>query len=165
MGNTRLISYLASVVLLFLLLIPANHINGQIVSRKAKGKTYVFDTNRNLVYNHSIGDNSSAGCVTEGFYVTNYTIVADIFKNTLTADRIKEQNKDVVAVMFDCNVDGRVQSVKFLFTKSPFLTVEEVEKLERAFLNQPFDISTDLEEGTILSFTIPCFFSRIQKSE
>lgn len=69
----------------------------------------------------------------------------------------------MLAVKFRFNVDGKIEAVSFFFGQTPFLTPNEVELLESIFLQKTFEVNTNLENGTKLGITIPCFFSRIQK--
>ena len=161
MGTSRNYGLLLA-LLLQISLIGVMDINGQTIYKKSNGKTYVFDNVNKRVYKKTDMDVPVRRFETEGFYVNNYTLVSETFKKILSAERIKEHQKDLVAVSFGCDVSGKIESVMFVFTKAPFLTVEEVEKLESSFLNQSFKIDSCLDEGTKIWFSIPCFFSRIQ---
>lgn len=145
-----------------MILIGVMEAQGQTVNKIANGKTYVYDNDKKMVYKQTDINKSSQKFETEGFDVENYNLVPDTFKKIISPERIKEHQKDMVAVSFECDVNGKIESVKFVFTKAPFLTVEEIEKLESSFLNQSFKINSCLDEGTKIWFSIPCFFSRIQ---
>ena len=161
MGKRRIYSLLFALILQ-ITLIGIMDMYGQTIYKKANGKTYVFDNGKKRVYKQSYVNKLVQRVETEGFDVENYTLVSETFKKILSAERIKEHQKDMVAVSFECSVNGKIESVKFVFAKAPFLTVEEIEKLESSFLNQSFKINSRLDEGTKIGFTIPCFFSRIQ---
>lgn len=142
-------------------LIGVMEVNGQTVNKIANGKTYVYDNAKRRVYNASQLTKAVEKPVTEGFEVKNYSLVAETFRNILSANRLKEHSNDMVAVTFVCSKDGKIDHVKFVFAKAPFLSVDEIESLEQSFLSQSFDIKSVLEEGQTVIFTIPCFFSRI----
>ena len=59
--------------------------------------------------------------------------------------------------------DGKVKSVEFLFFKEPFLSVDEIERLEEAFLNYTFDLKVygDKQDSNLYKFAIACFFSKL----
>lgn len=124
-------------------------------------ETYVFDNGKNVVYNKALESKSSASKSSEGFFVKNPTIVASTFKSVLSKDRLKELSADNIVVIFNCTKDGEISSMKFVFAKKPFLSVEEIEKLEKAFMKECFSISASEETASEIKFAIPCFFGRL----
>lgn len=110
-------------------LISVIEIHGQMVNKIANGKTYVYDNDKMRVYKQTDINKSSQKFETEGFDVENNNLVPNTFRKILSPERIKEHQKDMVAVSFECDVNGKIESVKFVFTKAPFLTVEEIKKL------------------------------------
>ena len=151
------------VMCLLALVLTPNDGYAQTEYFKKNGKTYVYDNAKRRVYNQSQLTKNTERHETEGFDVINSSIVADTFKKILSAERLKEHSSDMVAVTFVCSNDGKIVNLKFVFAKAPFLSVDEIESLERSFLSQSFKIRSDLKEGQTIIFTIPCFFSRIQK--
>lgn len=163
MDYKNTITRIIVIIVLSVGMMTTNAVYAQKTYKTANGKTYVFDNTKKVIFNQSQNNKSSQLYTTEGFSVRNPYIVSNTFKNILSAERIKELKKDKVAVIFECNRDGKIESVKFIFNKTPFLTASEVEKLEQSFLKQSFSISSNLGQEQNLKFAIPCFFSKIQK--
>lgn len=163
MEYKSLINKTLVIVVLFIGIMATNNTYAQTTYKTTNGKTYVFDNTKKVIFNRAQNNKTTQFYATEGFSVNNPSIVSNTFKNILSAERIRNLKKDKVAVIFECNGEGKVESVKFLFNKPPFLTAQEVEQLEQSFLTQSFSISSNLEKNQHIKFTIPCFFSRIQK--
>lgn len=163
MENKNLINKTLAIVVLFIGIIATNTIYAQTTYKTTNGKTYVFDNTKKVIFNRAQNNKTTQFYATEGFSVNNPSIVSTTFKNILSVKRIRDLKKDKVAVIFECSGEGKIESVKFLFNKTPFLTAQEVEQLEKSFLTQSFSISSNLDKNQCIKFTIPCFFSRIQK--
>lgn len=159
-------SFLAAIITLLTLAAALssciNTVYAQTAYKTVNNKTYVFDNKRKVIYNQTKEVRTSHFCATEGFSVNNPAIVPDTFKEALSPSRLKELKKDKLAIIFECKSDGKIESMEFVFNKTPFLTATEVEELERLFLKQSFSISSNLEKGQYIKFAIPCFFSRLQ---
>nr|CDL65886.1 unnamed protein product [uncultured bacterium] len=158
----NIIHRVVAIVILCMGFMMANVVSAQTTYKTVNNKTYVFDNNKKVIYNQAHKSKASQFFATEGFNINNPSIVSKTFKQILSADRRKELKKERLAVVFECNRNGKIESVKFLFTTTPFLTATEVEQLEKAFLNQSFTVTSNLGKDQDIKFAIPCFFSKIQ---
>lgn len=161
---TKIKRVLSIIIMVIATVMVAGEANAQTAYKTVNHKTYVFDNKKNVVYNRAKVAKNARFYATEGFSVNDPSLVSSTFKKILTASRLKELKKDKVAVIFECNDSGKIESVEFVFNKTPFLSVSEIEQLEESFLTQSFSITSNSKrDGQYIKFAIPCFFSRIQK--
>ncbi|MDE6696143.1 MAG: hypothetical protein K2K25_04630 [Muribaculaceae bacterium] len=147
-------------IMLLIILIHGS-IDAQVKYKSVKDNTYVFDESNCVVYNNNLKETDAAHkIVSEGFQVQKNTIVNDIFKETLSTQRLQDLKGEKMAVTFECDTKGKVENVKFVFTKTPFLTPAEIHTLETKLLSKTFTIKTELNSVRI-RFSIPCFFSKL----
>lgn len=135
-------------------------ISAQVKYLKVNENTYVFDNSRNVVYNKNKKVINQQDVVTVGFEVDRNTIVRDTFREVLTPQRLKGLKGEKMAITFECDNKGIVYNVKFVFTKEPFLTPLEIYNLESRFLSRKFSIKSNLKDGVVTRFSMPCFFSK-----
>lgn len=157
----RIKSNVLNLILSIVCFATANLAVAQKEYKNINKETYVFDNEKKVVYNKFQESRSNTLVSSEGFWVKNPTIVASTFKSVLSKERLKELSADNIVIIFDCSIDGEILSVKFVFAKKPFLSVEEVNQLENAFMKERFSISASEETTSEIRFAIPCFFSRL----
>lgn len=141
MERTKLLAW---IIVLALSATFCNTINAQKFEKKVGNQVYVIDNDNKEVYNQS---NSSIESLQfeaydpDRFEVTNWPFVKDTIKETLSADRIKELSRNAFGIVINCDYDGNILSIQFIFSKGIFLTVEEIEKIETELKKQKFSIS------------------------
>lgn len=127
--------------------------------QKTNGKTYVFDYSKKIVYNEQ--ETTPLEITTSDFEIQKTSVVKDVIKEVLSEDRLKCLKKEKMAFMFECNVKGYIINIKYIFTKDPFLTVSEIDRIESLLRNYKFIVNTNLEDDKNIRFSIPCFFSNL----
>ncbi|WP_289772780.1 hypothetical protein [uncultured Duncaniella sp.] len=150
------------IALVFIVSLIQGSICAQVKYENVNKSTYVFDNSKCVVYNKNAKRAIAREIVTEGFDIQKNSIVKDVFREVLSNQRIRELKGEKLAVMFECDNKGNVENVKFIFTKTPFLTPAEINKIETILLSKKFIVKSNLSSGVGIRFSIPCFLSRIQ---
>lgn len=130
------------------------------VMKKINDKTFVIDYSNKIIYNKS----NSAFDVKQyeaydpqRFEVVNWQIVKEAFKASIANERLQKMKKESVGLVTNCDYEGNIETVKFIFPKEIFMTVEEIEKIESNLKSRKFLIScyTEKEQDGI-QIGIPC---------
>lgn len=130
------------------------------VMKKINDKTFVIDYSNKKIYNKS----NSAFDVKQyeaydpqRFEVVNWQIVKEAFKASIANERLQKMKKESVGLVTNCDYEGNIETVKFIFPKEIFMTVEEIEKIESNLKSRKFLIScyTEKEQDGI-QIGIPC---------
>ncbi len=133
----------------------------QTVTKECNGKTYVFDYENRKVYRQDLGGYSLQVSTADKFLAKPKTPIRDVYRKVFSTKRLEELKLEKMVTRFTCDSKGKVENVEFLFFKKPFLSVDEIEKLERAFGDYTFDIQTFGEKATHYTFALACFFKNI----
>lgn len=143
-----------------------NNAAAQEEAKQCNGKTYIYGSHK--VYRENMGVMScsvlSASTNTVEFVARPKSSINDVYKELLEADRLRELDGKALMTTFCTDATGKVKYVEFLFNETPFLTVEEIEKLETRFLGHEFTIRTSGDEpkNVEYKFSVPCLFSKLQ---
>lgn len=108
-----LVNNLAFVIFTWFLLFSPALISGQVVEKRVKGSTYVYDYTQKKVYNKTAIETPEHS--TTGFYVEPNTYVADTFCKVLSEERINGLRQERVGIYFVCDNTGHVKTIRFLF--------------------------------------------------
>lgn len=125
------------------------------------GKTYVYDYQNQKVYRQQLGRNSIQVAMSDNFIAKQKTPISSLYKSILSKERMEELKSEKMLTKFVCDSYGKVISVEFLFFKRPFLSVEEIEKLEDAFLHYTFDLQVYGNKLEYYKFSLACFFGKL----
>lgn len=136
-------------------------LNAQTEHKTASGNSYIYDNNNKTVYSKSAVGSKNENITTEGFSIGNHSIVASTVRNCLSADRLKQLKGQTMVIIFKCDKQGNIKSMKFLFRKECPLSIDEIERIEKAMINQRFIVDSDIVDSTCIQFAVPCFFSRM----
>ena len=96
------------------------------------------------------------------YEVINNSIVPDTFKKVLSKERIKELKDKRINILFYCLPSGKVESVTFVSGFEICLTLEEISKLEDAFLAQTFPIKASKGFNSKIGFAYGFQFRNLQ---
>lgn len=139
-------------------------VKAQVSVKECNGKSYVYNT-RKIYRERSMLLNSSEKVNVVEFTAVPKQNVNDIYKDVLSSERLKELSSKVLLTTFCTDYNGDVKYVEFLFKETPYLNVDEVEKLEAKLLNCKFEIKTskDIEGDNDYKFSIICPFAKLIK--
>lgn len=162
MGNKRLAASICTLCFIILTAaVTSVETAAQKIYKSYDDKSYVYDNTKKVIYNKSRENCRDLIYSSDGFSVNNAPLLSQIVSETLSAERLQQLKNEMMAIIFYCDTTGNVQSMQFVFTVQPFLTVKEVADLESAFMKKQFSISYSESPKTPVRFTIPCFFSRL----
>lgn len=156
----KILSFFTSIIVA--LFMSAGSIYAQSEIKVSNGKSYVYDYENQKVYRPNLNRSYvQQDKLSDNFVAKQTTPVNDLYKNVLSTERLEELKSEKLATTFVCDSNGNVKSVEFLFFKEPFLSVDEIEKLEQAFLNYKFDLRAYGDKQDSYRFAVACFFSRL----
>lgn len=150
--------FLIMVTALFAL---ANNVQAQTEVKECNGKYYVFDYQNLKVYRQNLSRNSVQTNMVDNFFVKSKSPIRDVYRNVFSTERLEELKLEKMVTKFTCDSNGKVENVEFLFFKEPFLSVNEIERLEEAFLDYTFDLQVFGEMEDHYTFALACFFKKI----
>ena len=128
------------------LFVFTNNICAQNEVKVSNGKSYVYDYKNQKIYRQTLNRSFQQDKILDNFVAKQTTPVNNLYIEVLSPARLEE-----------------LKSVEFLFFKEPFLSVDEIERLEEAFLNYTFDLKVygDKQDSNLYKFAIACFFSKL----
>ena len=149
----KTLSFFISVIVA--LFVFTNNICAQNEVKVSNGKSYV--------YRQTLNRSFQQDKILDNFVAKQTTPVNNLYIEVLSPARLEELKSEKIATTFICDSYGKVKSVEFLFFKEPFLSVDEIERLEEAFLNYTFDLKVygDKQDSNLYKFAIACFFSKL----
>lgn len=139
----------------------ANTMQAQIEVKTSNGKSYVFDYQNLKVYRQNLSRNSAQTTMADNFLAKPKTPIRDVYRKVFSAERLEELKHEKMVTKFTCDSNGKVETVEFLFFKEPFLSVDEIEKLEESFSGYTFDMQIFGEAAEHYTFALACFFRKI----
>lgn len=152
-------------IFLFCCMAFFTNLYAQKVYRNVRNKTYVIDNDLKKIYNKSnLSDTASQyePYDPEKFEVQNWQIVKEAIKESLSGERLKDLWKDSFGMVINCDYDGNIKSMRFIFHKNIFLTVEEIEKIETNLKKKKFSIVPyEIGKKNGIQLAIPCRMSTI----
>lgn len=157
----KTLSFFISVIVA--LFVFTNNICAQNEVKVSNGKSYVYDYKNQKIYRQTLNRSFQQDKILDNFVAKQTTPVNNLYIEVLSPARLEELKSEKIATTFICDSYGKVKSVEFLFFKEPFLSVDEIEKLEEAFLNYTFDLKVygDKQDSNLYKFAIACFFSKL----
>ena len=114
----KTLSFFISVIVA--LFVFTNNICAQNEVKVSNGKSYVYDYKNQKIYRQTL----------DNFVAKQTTPVNNLYIEVLSPARLEELKSEKIATTFICDSYGKVKSVEFLFFKEPFLSVDEIERLE-----------------------------------
>lgn len=139
----------------------ANNVQAQTEIKECNGKSYIFDYTNLKVYRQSLSRSSVQADMSDKFLAKPKNPIKDVYRKVFSAERLEELKAEKMVTKFTCNPTGKVENVEFLFFKEPFLSVDEIEKLEDAFMDYTFDLQVFDGESEHYIFALACFFGKI----
>ena len=136
---------------------------GELIYKRGNVQQYGKNTTTYTVYNTLNSQIYTQPASTEGFTIDNYSQLRDIVKGALGKGRIKELANEKMALIVYCSLQGDIKAIRFIFTKDPFLTIQEIEKIETAIMHQKLEITQTASVTGNCVFNIPFFFSKMQE--
>lgn len=134
-------------------------ISAQKIHKSSDGITFIEESKK--LYNKSYTAYPDSLFSTEGFQVTNPSLVADVVKNTLSPERLLQLKDKRMVVVVKCDTKGKILGLKFLFPKTKFLTIEEIGNIEKELSACHFDIISNLKNAYGIQFAVPYNFSKL----
>ena len=134
----------------------------QTIWKKTNTTTYMIEKGRR-VYNSKTNPKELKGYRSDGYQVNDGPKIREIFKKVLSPDRRKELKDKRMPLLIYCKDSGEVVAVTFLFSSTPFLNVEEIQKIESQLLQSSFSLTKfDSEDKDPVCFAITVPFDMIQ---
>ncbi|MDE5813392.1 MAG: hypothetical protein K2H72_03815, partial [Muribaculaceae bacterium] len=128
--------------------------------KKVNDKIFVIDHNEKTVYNESnvsFNDKQYEAYEPQRFEVRNWQIVKEAVKSSLSREKLQKTSKKSFGLIINCDYDGNIESIEFMFPKDIFLSVEEIAKIESNLKNRKFQVLAHAKkEQDGIQLGIPC---------
>ena len=93
--------------------------------------------------------------------IENYSQLDSIYNITFSKDRMLELKDSKLYIYCILNRHGSVKKMVFFLTKSPDITLKEINTLETAILNFKFELTGTIEEQQHYYFLLQCRFNEL----
>lgn len=140
----------------------ANTMQTQTEIKTINGHSYVFDYQNLKVYRQATQKLKYLKTnMAQNFFAKPKTPICNVYRKVFSTERLEELKSEKMVTKFTCDSNGKVENVEFLFFKTPFLSVDEIDKLEEAFRNYTFDLQIFGERTGHYTFALACFFKKL----
>lgn len=157
MGRNRVFLWLLCVICGMFVCIESS---AQKEVKKVNDKIFVIDHNEKTVYNESnvsFNDKQYEAYEPQRFEVRNWQIVKEAVKSSLSREKLHKMSKKSFGLIIDCDYDGNIESIEFMFPKDIFLSVEEIAKIESNLKSRKFQVLAHAKkEQNGIQLGIPC---------
>ena len=130
----KTLSFFISIIVA--LFVFTNNICAQNEVKVSNGKSYVYDYKNQKIYRQTLNRSFQQDKILDNFVAKQTTPVNNLYIEVLSPARLEELKSEKIATTFICDSYGKVKSVEFLFFKEPFLSVDEIERLEEALASK-----------------------------
>jgi hypothetical protein len=134
--------------------------SGRTIERTISGETYLIDTISLFVKNKNYKLPEGKQC--DSFTIEDSSPLEKIFYNFLSKEKMNElvKSKAMVVLRIVCLPSGKIEAVSFLFRKKIFLSLAEIQSLEKKLINTQLKISTYCSGNHYVSMVAPIRFEK-----
>lgn len=148
-------------IVMLLSLIGMTNVKAEEIKKKGVENTYMLDYERGVAYNVNRKIVRNEAILGEDYEVLPNSVYANTVKRVVGMKKIEANKLQRINCIFVCSPDGKIESVRFKFPKGNiFLSVEEIEKLEKALLAEQFPVKVYNKAIKNMVFGQCCFLNK-----